>query len=465
MIDATTMQGYIRDANPIPDVAYLDADELDRFVAAAHTRRAATMQAPTQHPTALEPTPSKHWNKAWAFAAAFIVVLIGVGLASLVMRSDDARTTDEPMPPTTVTEAAPEPDLFDSLAEGWERVHDEIVVSYRLNDDGEYELVEPDSVSALPGGGFYASTGSRMAWSPDGLNWLEGPPRGLSREQIGLVRRPPAAPAVAGNRAVIADSGGRGIWVGRPDRGDWEYIDLDPTGLLDSLTIARVAASPDEALVLGRASPAGENVEFRSVVWLVDLQQRTPQWHTFPGFIERHPNGSEAAWVDGNWVVVVTGGLDIAEVFHSTDAESWQQANLPEYEPIQGLGSRHVFTDLVAGKDGIVISGAVETEDRELHAVLWFSPDGTDWRIVHRFDGWPPVEVAYLPALGFVAAGDCGDQFLVSTNGELWHQAQRTPSVYQAQRTPSVVGCLSELAASSDTLLAFGEGGVWRWSN
>jgi hypothetical protein len=41
-------------------------------------------------------------------------------------------------------------------------------------------------------------------------------------------------------------------------------------------------------------------------------------------------------------------------------------------------------------------------------------------------------------------------------DGELWHQAQRTSSV---------VGCLSELAASGDTLLAFGEGGVWRWSN
>ena len=54
MIDATVIEGYLRDANPIPDVDDLDADEFARFVAAADTRRTALMQAsgtPRNHRT------------------------------------------------------------------------------------------------------------------------------------------------------------------------------------------------------------------------------------------------------------------------------------------------------------------------------------------------------------------------------------------------------------------------------
>ena len=117
MIDDAVMTGYIRDANPVPDLDDLDSDELTRSAAVTKARRAAAMQAPTQHPTPTSPVtpPPQRRRKVWAFALAFIVVLVAIGVAALVTRGGgDAPVSDEPMPPVTVTTlpsttAAPDP--------------------------------------------------------------------------------------------------------------------------------------------------------------------------------------------------------------------------------------------------------------------------------------------------------------------------------------------------------------------
>ena len=119
MIDEATIERYLRDANPIRDLDDVDPDELAYAVAAAHTRRAAVMQAPTQYPTPtrpVTPTPPRR-RRAWVFAAAFILVVVAVGAAALVIRGDgDAPVADEPMAPIDVG----------SLA--WSRVsHDDTV--------------------------------------------------------------------------------------------------------------------------------------------------------------------------------------------------------------------------------------------------------------------------------------------------------------------------------------------------
>lgn len=107
MIDAKTMQGYIRDANPIPQLDDLEADELDRFVTAAHTRRAEIVQASKSEPRRPIPTgrvaPSRP-VRAWAFAAAFIVVVAFFGIAALVVSGGEDTVTDRPPPSTTVTD-------------------------------------------------------------------------------------------------------------------------------------------------------------------------------------------------------------------------------------------------------------------------------------------------------------------------------------------------------------------------
>ena len=97
MIDAATLERYMRDANPLPNLDDINADEFARFVAAAHPRRAVIMQAPTQHPTEPTPTtPKRRSRRVWAFAAAFIIVLVGVGLAALLLSSEEQPVVDEP---------------------------------------------------------------------------------------------------------------------------------------------------------------------------------------------------------------------------------------------------------------------------------------------------------------------------------------------------------------------------------
>lgn len=97
MIDAATVERYMRDANPLPNLDDINADEFARFVAAAHPRRAVIMQAPTQHPTEPTPTtPKRRSRRVWAFAAAFIIVLVGVGLAALLLSSEEQPVVDEP---------------------------------------------------------------------------------------------------------------------------------------------------------------------------------------------------------------------------------------------------------------------------------------------------------------------------------------------------------------------------------
>lgn len=105
MIDEATVERWMRDANPIGDLADVDPDELAHAVAAFHTRRAAIMQAPTQHPTPVTPVtpPPQRRRKAWAFAVAFILVITAIGIAALAIRGgDDTPVTDEPMAPIQV---------------------------------------------------------------------------------------------------------------------------------------------------------------------------------------------------------------------------------------------------------------------------------------------------------------------------------------------------------------------------
>ena len=108
MIDTATAERYLRDANPIRNLDHVDPDELTHAVAAVHTRRAAIMQAPTQHQTTPSPPttpPPLRRGKAWAFAAAFIVILASIGIVALALRNNNPPVADEPAPPADLTES------------------------------------------------------------------------------------------------------------------------------------------------------------------------------------------------------------------------------------------------------------------------------------------------------------------------------------------------------------------------
>ena len=99
------------------------------------------MQAPTQHPTTttpVTPTPPKR-RKAWAFAAAYVLVVAAIGIAALAIRGGgEAPVGEEPMAPVTVTTppsttSASGPIDVQSLT-GTRVPHDEAVVSPTSED-------------------------------------------------------------------------------------------------------------------------------------------------------------------------------------------------------------------------------------------------------------------------------------------------------------------------------------------
>lgn len=156
MIDVDVMLGYIRDANPIPDLEDVDADELAAFVAAAHTRRAAIMHPPTQDPTPttetvaqfreygdqldsdassledLTPTrtpvrvPARREQRGWPYAvAAAVVVLVLIGGIALLVQRPASRIELAAAPTATldVDELVPVEGLAtaDGMVWAWNR--------------------------------------------------------------------------------------------------------------------------------------------------------------------------------------------------------------------------------------------------------------------------------------------------------------------------------------------------------
>ncbi len=105
MIDAALMQDHIRRANPIPHVDDIDPDELDAFTAAFHSRRTDIMETLTEHRNPTTPTRSSKEQRragAWAFAAAFGLIVLIAGVATFALRGSD------PAAPVATTAAATE---------------------------------------------------------------------------------------------------------------------------------------------------------------------------------------------------------------------------------------------------------------------------------------------------------------------------------------------------------------------
>ena len=323
MIDATTVEEYMRTANPIPDLDALDADELAFAVAAVDRRRATVMQAPTQHRTeasaiALSPP---HRRRVWAFAAAFVLVLVVVGAAALVLRDDDTQVTDEPAPPTTIEPTpttlaeVPPPKVALDDAGWW--------LATRITEPWIRSIVD---VASMPGGGFVAvTTGDwSVLWSPDGVEWSDGDPQrqvtaartafepGRSEEPISVI-------SVMGNRVVVLDNVDPGLWVGDPKTGAWESIRLGAADLPGQVEPIALASNDTQVLVLAEHRPTATSasngplftVSDRGyLVWLID--PNTGEFERYPLSVTLDAPGAEwgvttgaVEWVNDRWMVAL----------------------------------------------------------------------------------------------------------------------------------------------------------------
>ena len=116
MIDLDKMQACIQDANPIPHIDNVDADELASFVAAANTRKAAILPAPTQQPdTMLPTTPLRRRRRGPVLVTglAFLLVLGTLGAVALFGGEPEAPVVSE-LPPVTTKHRS-----LRSIITGW----------------------------------------------------------------------------------------------------------------------------------------------------------------------------------------------------------------------------------------------------------------------------------------------------------------------------------------------------------
>jgi len=355
MIDATTVEEYMRDANPISDLEMLDADELAFAVAAVDTRRAIAMQAPAHHPTKTKttgPAPPSRRRSVWAFAAAFVLILVVVGGAALVLRRDDTQVTNEPetptteaapstvvdeqAPPTTATATLAEPILVASLV--WSRVPQDEAVS-SPSDTQDMKSV------TIGGPGFVAvgETGDAAVWtSADAISWSLVP-----NDQ------PP---------------------LGGPGQQSMQSVTVGGPGLV------AVGFGGDEPGMAGRTAAVWTSVD--GSAW-----SRVPYQDAFgsPGY-GGNSTAMYSVTVGGPGLVAVGTDGRVAAVWTSTDGVTWVRA--PHNPEAFGTGkvpdAGTEMEDVVAGGPGLVAVGSVDEGEEQSSAAVWTSRDGVTWaRVPH----------------------------------------------------------------------------------
>jgi hypothetical protein len=493
LIDTATIERYMRDANPIPHVDDLDPDEFARFVAAADKRRAAIMQAPTQHettephPTTSQPSRSR---RAWAFAAAFILILASIGIAALVLRGDGATVTDEPAPPTTIAETPDEPVGVESLT--WSRIpHDEAV----FDDEGnvgagfiDSHVVIHDATTGGPGLVAVGEAGGDAAvWtSADGYTWSRVPHDestfgGTYNSAIRSVTEGgPGLVAVGYSEQVLwhpaleekedwsgdelealgieLTEGGSSVWTSA-DGYTWSRIDFDEgsqTGGLEYVTVGSpglIALGGDTEGAVGWTSTDG-------LTWKLTESGN----FAFNGSSDDDGRGfafdgsPSVVIAGGPGFVGVGGGWDAGYSYTSSDGTTWSQSQSPL--PLETRGEVLYVTvdDMTTGGPGFVAVGYVvygewgEDAERLTAATVWTSTDGYRWSLV-------PLDVAVfgdsimtgvaatetgLVAIGTVYAGEWQAELQAavwtSPDGITWSRAPLEEDVGYAQMNSITAG-------------------------
>jgi hypothetical protein len=428
MIDTATIERYMRDANPIPHLDDVDPDEFARFVAAAHTRRAATMHAPTQHQTTPSPqtTPlPQRRRRAWALAAAFILTLAAVGVVALALRNNTRPFADEPAPPTTVS-APPtsipvtteEPISVRSLT--WSRVPLERAV---FSAPTGYQLEVSDIVAGGPGfvavGGAGPGGATKYAtvWtSPDGYTWSRVP----HDEAVFGVDLEIKAVTVGGPGLVAV--GGVDVWTS-PDGYEWSRIPRDPTVFHPITDDLRGVIAGGPGLVAFGESGGGTGA-----VWT------SPDGYTWTQLPDRM---SIDSMVVGGPGLVAVGGRD---VWTSPDGYTWTR--VPHDPSAFGKGT---MVDVAAGMSGLVAVGFQRDERYLMYAAVWTSPDGFSWtRVPHdeaTFAGfhWDMTSVAAVGD-GFVAVGSWAEPNVwTSTDGVTWTRVPDDDTVFGEESIHKVI--------------------------
>jgi hypothetical protein len=93
--DVTRLEAAVRSANPVPHTVDL-LDSSESAAVALLVRNGREPMTSTPAPQQLQHARTE-WRRAWAFAAAFVMVLVGIGAATLLLRGgDDSSFAEQP---------------------------------------------------------------------------------------------------------------------------------------------------------------------------------------------------------------------------------------------------------------------------------------------------------------------------------------------------------------------------------
>jgi len=471
--ELSRLEVALRGANPVPWPDDLIDSEESAAVALLVEHRKTTPPTTSTGPS-LRPIPQPHRSpsRGWAFAAGFIVMIVLVGVAALFVRGGDTPVADDQ---TVTTSAVTDPEVPTTRATDEPAPSADAVTELSAGDWQEVAVGQPwvtqiVDIAALPNGGFVAVTSERspwsVVWSPDGAEWRNGDPLRQVPQSSSTGLFDPLLVAVTADRVVVIDKEDVGVWVGDPERGQWEPTSLDTHGADGDLAPIAVASNDGEVLVVaktmvpaatednGESSEAPPMITF--VVWLVDTTEGTSVQAPLPVTTTFEWDWTQplVEWFAGRWVVMVPQGDGTNSLWQSSDGASWSEVALPD--------SLNEFpgTSLTVGPSGLIVTRSFMGGDE-----IWHSADAIDWNLV--FDRGFVTKSTYSEALGYVVevSGDIVPEpieggVLVSSDGEVWLLAGPAPSSF---------GMDVLLAASDNKLLVRGdaleEESLWLWTS
>ncbi|MEA3511298.1 MAG: hypothetical protein U9R51_07680 [Actinomycetota bacterium] len=466
--DVTRLEAAVRSANPAPrPVDLVDAPESSAVALLVRNGRDAMTSTHTSQQ--LQPA-GVGWRRAWAFAAAFVVVLVGIGTALLLLRGgDDAPFVEQPasavrMGPVTWTRA----DTGDTsiphivaLGGGF--------IGTQVGPQGVEIVASPDGIVWSPisvaplaedeqvlwrDGGSWGAIGEVLApdpigviFTPDGSSWIRSDPASFADLPSGER----VVTGIAGSEAglVIAyhlpeiEPPASEFLLSSTDGESWHSVDLPE----EVVFMNNLAGTPFGSLMSAEAdSPDRPNPGM--LTWLstdgAQWDEVTVTEDFIPGMSTPVGWGGGVILVGNTWDPAA--GIGTSRIWHSTDARSWSEVDMA---PFEGL----TITSFI-GSDGGILAIA---QDAEGATVLLFSTDAAGW------NRWSAADVFGSGDIRWGDAASNGNRLVVPTVGasqdtDLWvgvvEAAEAVPQPPRAPSTPPATATPPTTAPPSTQSLA-----------
>lgn len=412
----------LRAANPAPNHARIDPDEISAIFSLLEERRdTVSTHTPIRPPS----TSNQHirYRPAMAFGVAMVLVIVVIGVGFMVFGGGgDERviSPSETTPPTATTAPAPTTTPNTQPQAGEPTVPLPAVTAPELSwTMADFEFVITSLVASESG--FVLATDGLMYVSPDGAGWSE------------VANAPPA-----GNIRYVAFGDDRYITIGPEGEESYSWTSAD------LVTWERGPATDVDPWGLAYGEPG-----FVAVGADDSDVSSAPFWFSPDGLTwERLPNtdgvfsglGAPYSWMitrdvahgPGGYVAIgeddFTSGDVMAAVWFSPNGVNWQR--IPHDNDVFGIPDTATWFQMFKvtyGPTGYVAVGVIDGPDQH-NGAFWHSADGISWQLTeYDLEGAEFVEDVVAIEGGYLAVGSVGvyetvddDVAELSLNAALW---------------------------------------------